>query len=156
MSRLKHVLQILIWIAVFEMIGFFLGQITQANLNPWYDSLHKSSLTPPGYVFAVTWSLLYAILAFAGWDLFSNARAHNRVLYLFSIQMIMNWCWTIFFFQYHWLLFSAIWLLALTGLTLWMTLILYKTRTWLGYLLTPYVIWLFFASWLNASIVYLN
>ena len=31
--------------------------------NEWYKKQKKSSLTPPGYVFGIAWSILYVILA---------------------------------------------------------------------------------------------
>ncbi len=60
-------LKLVFWIVLFESIGFFFGLLTQANITPWYAYLNKSLLTPPGFVFSIVWSLLYALLAVIAW-----------------------------------------------------------------------------------------
>ncbi len=62
-------IKLIVWILFFEMIGFFLGLLTQANIYSWYEGLHKSILTPPGWVFSVVWLILYALLAIVGFTL---------------------------------------------------------------------------------------
>ncbi len=104
----SHLIKLIVWILFFEMIGFFLGLLTQANIHSWYESLHKSILTPPGPVFSVVWSILYALLAIVCFTLWQNRHKSQTktVSNLFLIQLIMNWIWTPLFFQFHWLGFS--------------------------------------------------
>lgn len=146
------------WIIVFEIIGFSLGLVTQANLLSWYAGLNKSGLTPPGWVFSMVWSFLYVLLAVAGWELWRK-REHielRPVLYLFIAQLVMNWAWTPLFFQFHWIGFSLIWISILTALTF---LTLYSAKNKhrkISILLIPYFIWLLFATYLNYAILVLN
>ena len=42
----------LVWILVFQFIGFGLGSITSSNMD-WYHTIIKSSLTPPNVVFPI-------------------------------------------------------------------------------------------------------
>lgn len=156
--HLKTAMKLMVWILGFQLIGFLLGLLTQANLYPWYAGLNKSSLTPPGVVFSVVWTLLYALLAIVAWILYEqkNRPSNPAIAYLFAIQMLMNWIWTPLFFQAHWLLFSAVWLVVLTalnGLLIIMTLNKQKT---IALLLTPYLIWLLFAAYLNLVIAITN
>lgn len=70
--------------------------LTQANIPSWYLGLNKSNLTPPGPVFSIVWSILYALLAITGWVLWRsrNESEMRSVFYLYSLQMLMNWAWT--------------------------------------------------------------
>lgn len=157
MVRLNNLLKLLFWIVLFEGIGFLLGMITKANIYPWYAELNKSSLTPPGFVFSVIWTLLYGGLAVIAW-IFSNQSQTDtkRVKSLFALQMLMNWTWTLLFFSLHWLLFSAVWLIGLTCLNLLLIIETKKKQVGIAWLLSPYLLWLAFASYLNAFIALMN
>lgn len=145
------------WIVLFESIGFLLGLLTQANIYPWYMNLNKSSLTPPGFIFSVVWTLLYALLAVIAWILSNqNKDASKKVTVLFALQMLMNWAWTPLFFGLHWSLFSAIWLLSLTCLNIILIIEAKTTDKTIAWLLVPYLLWLMFASYLNVVIALMN
>lgn len=150
-------LQLVLWIIFFESIGFFLGLLTQANIAPWYAHLHKSLLTPPGVIFSIVWSLLYALLAVIAWILSTHhSRPSNKIFFLFTLQMIMNWVWTPLFFGLHWLMPSAFWLIGLTSLNVFLIIEAKKTHRIIAGLLTPYLIWLMFATYLNVIIAIMN
>ncbi|AWN73068.1 TspO/MBR family protein [Legionella anisa] len=149
----------IVWILFFEMIGFFLGLLTQANIHSWYQALHKSTLTPPGWVFSVVWSILYAFLAIVGFTLWQNRHKPQTktILNLYLVQLIMNWIWTPLFFQLHWLGFSFLWILVMVGFNAAIILITMKNKDKaITLLMTPYFLWLIFASYLNGIIWTLN
>ncbi|WP_454785724.1 TspO/MBR family protein [Legionella sp. WA2024007413] len=151
-------IKLIIWILSFELIGFFLGLLTQANIYSWYDRLHKSTLTPPGWVFSVVWSILYAFLAIVGFKLWQNRSKPQIkiVMPLYIIQLIMNWLWTPIFFQLHWIGFSFLWILVMISLNAIIILKIKDTERGSALLLTPYFLWLIFASYLNGMIWILN
>lgn len=149
--------KLIIWIVCFESIGFLMGLITQANLSPWYEYLNKSSLTPPGFVFSIAWTVLYALLAIIAWILSSRNNAlSKKISVLFALQMLMNWSWTPIFFGLHWLTLSAVWLVSLTCLNAILIFEAKKTDKTIAWLLTPYLLWLLFASYLNVFIALTN
>ncbi|STX52375.1 tryptophan-rich sensory protein [Legionella busanensis] len=150
-----------LWILIYEGIGFLLGQLTKVNIQPWYNKLIKSNLTPPAITFSIVWSLLYAILAIVGWTIWQNKKTNpgseQRIMwYLYVVQMIMNWLWTPIFFHYHLLGFSLVWITALTILNLVLGYKLINKNSFIGVLFTPYILWLFFATYLNAVIYWWN
>lgn len=148
---------LILLVIFFQLVGFLLGQLTQENIPIWYHQLNKSSLTPPGFVFAVVWSFLYALLAVIAWMLFCVYQSvAGKCKLLFALQMLMNWCWTPLFFSFHYLFFSGIWLVVLTCLNGVLLLQFYKTKKLIAYLLLPYFIWLLFASYLNLAVILLN
>lgn len=152
-----NLMKLIFWIVLFESIGFLLGLLTQANIEPWYNHLNKSSLTPPGYIFSVVWSLLYALLAVIAWMLSKHNEASVKpIIVLFSLQMLMNWSWTPLFFGLHWLVPSALWLVGLTCLNIILIIKVKNTDKRIAWLLTPYLFWLIFASYLNVVIALMN
>ncbi|MBA4696131.1 MAG: tryptophan-rich sensory protein [Legionella sp.] len=150
-------IKLFVCILLFETIGFLLGQLTRANLYPWYSNLNKSSLTPPGVVFAIVWTFLYALLAVILWLLSNRQHIHSKkMIVLFALQMLMNWTWSIFFFFFHWVHFSAIWLVMLFFVNVFFMFHLYKSQKIIAFLLIPYLLWLMFAAYLNTFIAIMN
>ena len=150
-------LKLILWIVLFESIGYFLGVLTQSNIYPWYAHLNKSSLTPPGFVFSIVWSFLYVLLAVIAWFLsIQNTKSSKKITLLFALQMLMNWAWTPIFFGLHSLTPSAILLISLTCLNLILIIVANKTHKTISWLLIPYVLWLMFASYLNVFIAIMN
>jgi len=96
-------IKLIIWIITFELIGFSLSIMTEANIHSWYEGLNKSILTPPGFVFSIVWSILYVLLAIAGWMIWQKREniEMRPALYLYISQLLMNWAWTPLFFQLH-------------------------------------------------------
>ena len=91
------------WIIVFQLMGYFLGKISQNNIATWYQTLHQSSLTPPAIVFLIVWSILYVMIALSGWSLWQH-RNHFKAriaLGFYGAQMILNWAWSLLFFDFH-------------------------------------------------------
>ena len=151
-------IKLIVWILFFEVIGFFLGILTQANIHSWYEGLHKSILTPPGWVFSVVWSILYTLLAIVAFTLWQNRNKPQTktVLSLYFVQLIMNWIWTPLFFQLHWIGFSFLWIVVMVILNAIIILKIKNTEREIALLLTPYFVWLIFASYLNGMIWILN
>ncbi len=155
--HLNKPLNLLFWIVLFESIGFLMGALTQENIYPWYEQLNKSALTPPGFVFSIVWSFLYALLALIAWSLSNQRQTYSKqVKVLFILQTVMNWVWTPLFFGLHWLMFSAGWLISLTALNALLIIKLQKRNKIIAWLLSPYLLWLVFASYLNVLIALMN
>jgi benzodiazapine receptor len=155
--RLNKLSKLLFWMVFFESIGFVLGLLTQANIYPWYEHLNKSSLTPPGFIFSVVWTFLYGLLAVIAWSLSNQDIAYTkRAKVLFALQMLMNWTWTPLFFELHWLMPSALWLVGLTCLNMLLIIEVKNTKETIAWLLIPYLLWLVFASYLNFIIALKN
>ena len=120
------------------------------NLDDWYSSLNKSSLNPPSFVFGIVWPILYVLMAFIAYKL-----AH-KIAPIFIMQLVLNAAWSWIFFYFH----APFIALIDIGLLIYLNqriLIIIKTESRvLYYLYLPYILWLLFAAFLNASIVFLN
>lgn len=146
----------LLWIATFQVIGYGFGQLTQANMQ-WYHQLIHSSLTPPPVAFGIAWTLLYVLLAIAGYNYWQSRHqpALRPARYCFFAQLLLNWAWTPIFFHAHALhagFVCIVLMISLTTTALWFS----RKLTWAWVCLTPYWLWLVFAAYLNGMIVYLN
>lgn len=146
------------WIVVFQLIGYFMGMITQHDIVSWYPTLHKSTLTPPDIFFPIVWFILYCMLAVSAsalWQYRHQPKAKSALVF-YGLQMLLNWAWTPFFFYFHWIGVSLFCITAIIILTLITIIITRKTYQLSCALLIPYLIWLLFAGYLNAVIWILN
>tara|TARA_B110000881_G_C18273320_1_gene363849 strand:- start:77 stop:508 length:432 start_codon:yes stop_codon:yes gene_type:complete len=120
------------------------------NSDTWYVELVKSPLNPPSYVFGIVWPILYVLMAFVSF------RSADKIWKLFIPQLIINAAWSWMFFFMHAPLLALINISILIFLNQKILVILKKESKLLFWLYLPYVLWLSFAAFLNASIVFLN
>ena len=112
--------------------------------------LNKSSLNPPGYVFGIVWPILYLLMSVSAFRTFPTSKN------IFYTQLFFNaiWSWVFFYFQLPFIALLNIWLLI--ALNLKITIDMYRKDMVSGLLYSPYIAWLFFASYLNLFIVINN
>ena len=154
----KKSLGVLLWVVVFQAVGYGLGWLTQGDIDTWYVTLHHSRLTPPPIVFPLVWSALYVMLAIAGWSLWQHRAVFRARLALgfFGVQMLLNWAWTPIFFGLHWIGFGFFCIVLMVILTLICIAVTQKMLKLSALLLMPYLVWLIFAAYLNGMIWVLN
>lgn len=140
------------WILFFQCVGFIFGSISQADVSSWYQTLHRSSLTPPPIVFPIVWSILYAMIAIAGWSLWQQRGKPlaKTALGFYAAQMVLNWSWSPLFFNFHQITLSFYCIILMALLTLITILLTFNRFKLSSILLMPYFLWLIFASYLNA------
>ena len=137
---------------IFVILALIVGGLASSNTadDIWYQQLIKSPLNPPGYVFGIVWPILYFLMSISAYRTFTETRN------LFLIQLLFNalWSWLFFAFQMPFVALLNIWLLIYLNIKL--TLKMFYQDKLSGILFIPYVLWLFFASYLNFFIVLNN
>ena len=137
---------------IFVILALIVGGLASSNTSEdlWYQELAKSSLNPPGYVFGIVWPILYLLMSI------STFRTFKETKNLFLIQLLFNalWSWLFFGLQMPFVALLNIWLLIYLNIRLNFKMF-YKDKL-SGFLFIPYVLWLFFASYLNLFIVLNN
>ena len=118
--------------------------------DTWYVDLVKSPLNPPSFVFGIVWPILYALMAFVSF------KSADKIWKLFIPQLLLNAAWSWMFFFMHAPLLALINITILIFLNQKILVILKIESKLLFWLYVPYVLWLSFAAFLNASIVFLN
>ena len=137
---------------IFVILALIVGGLASSNTadDIWYQELIKSPLNPPGYVFGIVWPILYFLMSISAYRTFTETKN------LFLIQLLFNalWSWLFFAFQMPFVALLNIWLLIYLNIKL--TLKMFYQDKISGILFIPYVLWLFFASYLNLFIVLNN
>ena len=137
---------------IYVILALIIGSLASSNTadDVWYQALIKSPLNPPGYVFGIVWPILYLLMSISAF------RTFNETKNLFLIQLLFNalWSWLFFAFQMPLIALLNIWLLIYLNIRL--NLKMFYQDKLSGFLFIPYVLWLFFASYLNLFIVLNN
>ncbi|WP_430497432.1 TspO/MBR family protein [Micromonospora trifolii] len=120
-----------------------------------YANLRQPGWAPPSWLFGPVWSLLYALIAVAGWLVWRRV-GFSPALWAWTAQLVLNAIWTPLFFgagQYG-LAFAEI---VLMWLAIGLTVVLFaRVSRVAAALLLPYWAWVTFAAALNLSIWQLN
>lgn len=123
----------------------------------WYFSLTKPYLTPPAWIFAPVWSFLYLTIAFSFVLYFLKKDENKGLGYLyFLVQMILNLIWTPVFFGTKNILLALIVIILMDVFIILTIKKFYEVRKFAGLILIPYLIWTFFATYLNFGYFILN
>ena len=121
-----------------------------------YNDLMKPTLSPPGIVFPIVWTIIYLLIGISYTLLKEKGEVPKETKQLYYIQLIFNYLWTFIFFVFKLRLLSVLWIIILDVLVICMIYQFYKQNKISGILLIPYILWLFFATYLNISIYFLN
>lgn len=152
--------QAVIALLVCHLPGILGGLATAPTVRSlWYQSLHKPSFQPPATWFAPVWLLLYTLMGlslFLSWPRPEHPVSRKNVRW-FALQLLLNTLWSPAFFLLHCPRVALlILLLLLLSASRWVFL-LYRSKARAAALLQiPYLLWLCFATLLNATIVILN
>jgi tryptophan-rich sensory protein len=141
------------------LLGFLSGMsVPVGDANGWYVMLAKPAATPPGWVFPVAWSLLYAATGFALALVLDarGARGRGLAAALFAVQLALNLAWTPLFFGAHAIGWATLDIAAMLVVAIVATAVFARVRRWAAWLMVPYLAWISFAGVLTWSIGRLN
>lgn len=139
-------------------VGGLAALITGGGMKT-FETLNKPPLSPPGWLFPVAWTILYILMGIASYLVASSGESSENIrnaLTVYGIQLAFNFLWPIIFFGLSAYLFAFIWLVALWLLIFANILIFRRISIPAGWLMTPYLIWVTFAGYLNLGICFLN
>ncbi|MBQ9719852.1 MAG: tryptophan-rich sensory protein [Oscillospiraceae bacterium] len=146
------------WVVLTEAVGALAGLLTREGTKLYGASLVKPPLSPPALVFPIVWAILYALMGIGAARVYLTPASGLRTqgLRLFLIQLAFNFFWSIIFFNFQAFGLAFIWLAILWALILMMTFTFRKTDRLSALLQIPYLIWVFFAGYLNFGVWLLN
>ena len=151
------------WIPIIIAAGgaILLGAVggLMTPIGPWYRNLRKPGLQPPDWLFGPAWTIILGLAAWSAviaWNAAADGAARRSVVILFVTNAVCHLLWSPLFFKLRrpdWALVEVVFL--------WGSLVALVVGLWpishqASLLITPYLLWVSFASWLNSAIVRLN
>ena len=148
---------LLICLAIPLAIGG-LGALLGGGMDNYAD-LRQPPLSPPGWVFPIVWSILYLLMGYASYRIYTSEAEQedkHKALTFYAIQLALNFLWPVIFFGLQWYWAAFVLLIAL-----WVMIYLCMYRFALidetaENLLIPYLLWVTFAGYLNLGVALLN
>ena len=160
-GRLRDALGLAGFLALCFAVAAASGAITATSVGSWYQALEKPVFNPPDRLFGPVWTVLYAMIALAGWRVWrlrgwTRNGALEPALLAWAVQLVLNLCWSFVFFGARMIsaaLVEIVVLLAAIVATLSLFRRVDRVAAWL---LVPYAAWVAFATLLNAALWWLN
>lgn len=146
------------FIATAELVGIISGLLSRAGMMRYGETAVQPGFAPPGWIFPVVWTILYALMGIGAarvW-LAEPSPERSRGINLFVAQLIVNFFWSLIFFNTQAYGFALIWLIILWVLVAWMIRTFAKTDRFAALIQIPYLLWLTFAAALNGAVWLLN
>ena len=139
-------------------LGAVSGIASGTGLWVWYATLQKPFFNPPSWVFGPVWTILYALMGFALYRIWIMPSSSERLvlLSLFTTQLILNLAWSFLFFYFQRPDWALVEIILLWGFILWLIIRLYPLDKLAAGLQIPYLLWVSFATLLNAALWWLN
>lgn len=141
------------------ILGGLGATVTSGSIDGWYASLNRPPGTPPNWVFDPVWSVLYFMIGISFalvWHKLGRAFFKSPAFTVFAVQLLLNLAWTPVFFGAHWIGVALLIIIAMIGSIL-LTIRKFsphsKPAAWL---LVPYLLWVCYATYLNAGYLMLN
>ncbi len=124
-----------------------------------YGDLNRPPLSPPGWVFPVVWTILYLLMGYASYRIYTSdapKKMKTGALKLYFAQLAVNFLWPLIFFGLEWRLL-AFWVILLLWVLIYFTIKRFGQIDEIAAdLLLPYILWVTFASYLNLGAYILN
>jgi len=142
-----------------ELVGLLGTPFTISAIPTWYATLTKPFFAPPNWIFGPVWTLLYFLMGVAFYLIWKQDWKKEKVKTArnyFFVQLALNFAWSPIFFGLRSPILGLIVIVAM-----WVFIVLtikkfYPLSKWAAYLLIPYLLWVSFATLLNAAIAVLN
>lgn len=156
--KLRLWLRLALCILISEGAGLIGAFFTRSSVQTWYAVLEKPPLSPPNWVFAPVWTLLYALMGIALYLIWTRASSSvwRTASRLFAVQLVLNILWSFVFFG-QWNPAAALVVIFLLWVMILATMIEFKKVSRAAFwLMAPYLLWVSFAIYLNFMFWQLN
>lgn len=146
------------WILLSEGVGLLSGLLSREGTKIYSETIKKPPLSPPGIAFAIVWSILYFLMgvAAARISLKEPSASRRKNIYVYILQLLFNFFWSIIFFNFQAFGVAFIWLVVLWLLIVFMIIRFKNADEASPFLLAPYLLWVSFAGYLNLAVWILN
>lgn len=155
----KKIKPYVISIAIALAVGGLSALLTRNNVQV-YETINRPALAPPMILFPIVWSILFILMGISSAIIYvkreENPDTAMTALKVYGAQLVVNFFWTIIFFNMQAYLFAFIWLIILWILIFLMIIEFRKISPLAAWLQLPYLLWVTFAGYLTLMIWLLN
>ncbi|MBQ8321724.1 MAG: tryptophan-rich sensory protein [Clostridia bacterium] len=146
-------------IAIPLTVGILSALFTKDNMDI-YEEIIVPDIAPPSWLFPIVWTILYVLMGISSGLVYSNRErepeAARTGLTTYAVSLVINFAWSIIFFNANAFLLAFIWLILLLYKILRTIYYYYKVDKIAAFLQIPYALWVAFAGYLNFSIWLMN
>ena len=136
-----------------------LGLLGFSKPDAWFESLNKSTAQPPDILSAIVWLILFVLIAVSGyyvWNHYKTKFRRNLFVVLYAINGVLICLWSYLFFGQHNIINALFAMIGLIIVAEVMILVAFANKKSAAYFLIPYLIWVLYVTYLNATIFVLN
>ena len=144
----------IIFVLISLGVGALSALLTKDSMDI-FDTITKPPLTPPSAVFPIVWTILFILMGLGAARVYLKEPG-GRALYIYGLNLVINFFWSIIFFNFRSFGFAFIWLLLLIAVVALMIISFFRIDKLAAYLQIPYLLWLLFAGYLNLFICLAN
>ena len=147
---------------LFLLATFLAGGIgswaTFENVRSWYPTLIKPAWNPPSWIFGPVWTTLYVLMSIAVWRVWRRREgaAAVRLALAYGGHLVLNALWSVLFFGLRSPALALVEILVLWGVLAAFQRLLWREDRLAAALWAPYLLWVSFATVLNATLWWLN
>ena len=151
-------LKFLISILLPLSLGAIAGMFTSQSVPEWYATLNRPSFNPPNWIFGPVWTTLYILMGISFFLIWKQeaSKVRNRAILIFLLQLLLNFAWSFIFFYFNMIGLALVEIILLWISIVMMLVVFYKIKPIASYINIPYLLWVTFATVLNASYYILN
>lgn len=123
-----------------------------------YQEIVRPSWSPPAAVFGPVWTALYVLMGTATFLIWRRTSGERRRLALgvFAVQLAFNAAWTPVFFGLESFFAALVVIVGVWASVLAMMVVYMRRDRLAGAMIVPLLLWVSFATALNAAIWWLN
>lgn len=123
--------------------------------DAWYAALAKPAWTPPNWVFPIAWTILYVMIALAGWFAW-RAAGFGAAIAFWLVQLVANGAWSYLMFGRKEIAAALIDIAVLWVVIVAFILAVRGSSRAAAWLFVPYLAWVTYAATLNFEVWRLN
>src|SRR6056297_1162082 len=100
--KIKKLLKLFFCILICQGAGFIGSIATRSSVNSWYAGLEKTPISPPNWLFAPAWTIIFVLMGialFLVWE--KKGKSKKRAVKIFIAQLIFNILWSFIFFGFQ-------------------------------------------------------
>ena len=140
------------------LVGALSGFATAQGVHTWYPELKKPFFNPPDSLFGPVWTVLYILMGISLYRIWNAPPSPDRLwgIIAFGIQLTLNFAWSFLFFYFRQITLALGEIMMLWASVLAMILFFFRVDQTAALLQIPYLLWVAFATLLNAAIRVIN